>query len=243
MKKKVYIVGSDGQCQYAQMFLADGWNIADDIADASLVHFTGGEDVTPELYGCGQHPRTMNSRRRDDAEQAVFQEARRMGLPMSGICRGGQFLNVMNGGRMYQHVDGHAIGGTHKATDVASGMIFEVTSTHHQMMIAGNNGSVVLQVPKSLCTHKDYVDDQNEIYVVEPDANNQDVEAVVYTHSKCFCFQPHPEYASGEPCREYFFASVEARLFNEWKRMTKLTGYAPYYDEDEDEEYEDEVDD
>src|SRR3546814_3238996 len=40
-----------------------------------------------------------------------FAIARRMHKPMAGICRGGQFLNVMCGGSMIQHVEGHAIHG------------------------------------------------------------------------------------------------------------------------------------
>lgn len=43
---------------------------------------------------------------------------------MVGICRGAQFLNVMAGGKMIQHVEGHAIHGTHEivVTDVYGGV-------------------------------------------------------------------------------------------------------------------------
>lgn len=237
---KVFIVGNRGGCQYAQMYLADGWKVTDSIEKADLVQFTGGADVSPELYKCKQHPQSMCDMARDKHEQEIYHICIEQNKPMVGICRGGQFLNVMNGGRMYQHVDNHGIAGTHKASCTKSGQLINVTSTHHQMMIPGPSGAVQLLVEKSLTTRKEYVDEQGELYIVQPDANESDVESVLYPHTNCLCFQPHPEYVEGEACREYFFSLVMARLFNDWDRFTKLTGYAPYdYAEDEeDEDYE-----
>jgi gamma-glutamyl-gamma-aminobutyrate hydrolase PuuD len=51
---------------------------------------------------------------------------------MAGICRGAQFLNVMAGGKMIQHVDSH--GNYHSMTTI-DGEEMEVSSTHHQMII------------------------------------------------------------------------------------------------------------
>jgi putative glutamine amidotransferase len=58
----------------------------------------GGGDVDPQLYG-GDPNRTMLVHRlRDDFEIALIREAKKRGLPILGICRGCQILNVALGG-------------------------------------------------------------------------------------------------------------------------------------------------
>jgi hypothetical protein len=141
----------------------------------------------------------------------------------------------MCGGRMYQHVDGHAIHGTHKAYDTQTGYLVNVTSTHHQMMIPSGTGIVMTNVPESRSSHKDYVDGDGELQIVvpgdDPTADDSDVESVFYPHHRVLCFQPHPEFETGRKCRPYFFAMLEARLFHDWEAFKELTGFDPY-DED-----------
>ncbi len=58
----------------------------------------GGGDVDPKLYG-GDPNRTMLVHRlRDDFEIALICEAKKRGLPILGICRGCQILNIALGG-------------------------------------------------------------------------------------------------------------------------------------------------
>jgi len=58
----------------------------------------GGGDIDPNVYG-GQSEATMLVHRlRDDFEIALIRAARERGLPMLGICRGCQILNVALGG-------------------------------------------------------------------------------------------------------------------------------------------------
>lgn len=203
---KVFIVGNGGQ--YTAMFeRQEGYEVVDDVYDADIIQFTGGEDVSPHLYKQDRHPRTYNNRLRDSDEQAIFDEF--VGVkPMLGICRGAQFLNVMNGGELYQHVDNHAIGGTHK---VFSGMLqqeVDVTSTHHQMMIPHLDAVIEGYVPDSLCDTKQKV---NGGGVVEDygDFNTMDIEVLLYDEAGCLCFQPHPEFAGAHSAREYYFKLIE----------------------------------
>lgn len=64
---------------------------------------TGGQDVSPALYGeermaqCGEI-----SVLRDEMDRYLLQEAIRMDQPVLGICRGIQMLNVFLGGTLYQ---------------------------------------------------------------------------------------------------------------------------------------------
>jgi putative glutamine amidotransferase len=66
---------------------------------------TGGKDVDPSVYGQEPHPETDEPRRDRDAwEFALFDGAVRRGLPVLGICRGAQVLNVALGGTLHQHL-------------------------------------------------------------------------------------------------------------------------------------------
>lgn len=178
---------------YAEMFQENGWDIVDNLNDADMVQFTGGADVSPYLYGQSEHISTNANRDRDNREQLIFNLARRKKMYMAGICRGGQFLNVMCGGSMFQHCDGHARGlGTHKATDIETGQEFNVTSTHHQMMDPSPFATQVLVATESTYKEKCYVPGKA---VIVSAGNKVDIEACYYPDETCFCFQPHPEFA------------------------------------------------
>ncbi len=71
----------------------------------------GGGDLDPALYAAPPHPQTGRlNPRRDAAEVALAGAAISTGLPVLGICRGLQVLNVFLGGTLHQHlpdVTGH----------------------------------------------------------------------------------------------------------------------------------------
>lgn len=62
------------------------------------VLLTGGGDVDPNLYGGDPNTTMLVHRLRDDFEIALIQAARKHGLPILGICRGCQIINVALGG-------------------------------------------------------------------------------------------------------------------------------------------------
>ncbi|MEU6574644.1 gamma-glutamyl-gamma-aminobutyrate hydrolase family protein [Streptomyces sp. NPDC046805] len=69
----------------------------------------GGPDVEPVRYGAEPDPRTgPPARARDTWELALIDAALTAGVPLLGICRGMQLLNVALGGTLVQHIDGHA---------------------------------------------------------------------------------------------------------------------------------------
>jgi putative glutamine amidotransferase len=66
---------------------------------------TGGRDVDPASYGQAPHPSTDEpARDRDAWEFALVRGALARGLPLLGICRGAQVLNVALGGTLHQHL-------------------------------------------------------------------------------------------------------------------------------------------
>jgi putative glutamine amidotransferase len=65
----------------------------------------GGSDIDPATYGAEAHPETCGTcRPRDDFELTLARRALERDLPLLGICRGMQLLNVASGGTLYQHL-------------------------------------------------------------------------------------------------------------------------------------------
>ena len=70
---------------------------------------SGGGDVDPQHFGAelqGAEPESIDPGR-DQLELTLARHALKVDLPIFGICRGCQVLNVAAGGGMIQHFDGH----------------------------------------------------------------------------------------------------------------------------------------
>lgn len=123
---------------------------------------TGGLDVQPELYGAERHPLTDPARPDRDAwELALLRGARERGIPVFGICRGLQLINVAFGGTLHQHLpealgtERYRVGGGVFARNVVSvedgtrlaGLVgageLAVHSYHHQGVDRLGDGLVV----------------------------------------------------------------------------------------------------
>jgi putative glutamine amidotransferase len=64
---------------------------------------TGGEDVDPAYYQTAPHPKIGSTDpQRDAVELALIAGARERRLPLLGICRGIQIVNVAFGGTLFQ---------------------------------------------------------------------------------------------------------------------------------------------
>lgn len=124
---KIYVVG--GADNYVN-FIKDA-EIVNNLEDAQLIVFTGGEDVDPSLYGCKKHESTYSNIERDEYERSIFNKINPKTQVCYAACRGSQFLCVMNGGLLVQDVNHHALYTTHAISD--GERIYQITSTHHQM--------------------------------------------------------------------------------------------------------------
>lgn len=67
----------------------------------------GGADLDPQLYGEEPHPSVHVEADRDELEQEAWRAAADRRIPVLGVCRGMQAINVFSGGSLTQHVEGH----------------------------------------------------------------------------------------------------------------------------------------
>ena len=186
----------DGDINYRRMFQSFGFDVIeeDNDLDPDLVCFTGGEDVSPELYGDKKHQYTYSNPHRDAREIDLFEQY--LDIPKVGICRGGQFLNVMNGGHMYQHVQNHTR--NHFLTDKETGKQIKVTSTHHQMFMPHKN-AIIVATANEIGRREWYAG-----HTYMEDVSPEDYEVLFYENTNSLCFQPHPEFPGYKDMTEYF---------------------------------------
>ncbi|WP_030580970.1 gamma-glutamyl-gamma-aminobutyrate hydrolase family protein [Streptomyces globisporus] len=116
----------------------------DTVAALDGLVIAGGADVEPARYGAVPDPRTgPPARERDAWELALIRAAIDQHVPLLGICRGMQLLNVARGGTLIQHLEDHTGGlgvfGSHPVAPVAGTVYADavpetamVPAYHHQ---------------------------------------------------------------------------------------------------------------
>lgn len=196
---RVFIQGPDWEeVAFADIFTRAKCSRARSIEEADFVVFTGGPDVDPLLYGETPHPMTHVDVNRDQDDISAYFKCYEAGIPMIGICRGAQFLHVMNGGKLYQHVDGH--NGDHRIFDYRRRIwIDKVSSVHHQMCIKNPTGGMdVIAVSMKLAKTK-WLNDK----VSAEGATGGEVEVFFYRETLCLGIQGHPEYKNYPEFTQY----------------------------------------
>jgi putative glutamine amidotransferase len=76
------------------------------LARLDALILAGGNDIDPTAYGAEPHPETETTTvpERDATEIALARRALELELPLLGICRGMQVMNIALGGTLLQHV-------------------------------------------------------------------------------------------------------------------------------------------
>jgi putative glutamine amidotransferase len=124
----------------------------------------GGADIDPRTYAAEPHPATKGTvPERDRTEVALLRAAIERDLPVLGICRGMQLLNVARGGTLIQHLpdvvdhDEHrrhpgSFDGSEHDVDIEPGSLaattageerHEVRSHHHQAIAELGDGLLI----------------------------------------------------------------------------------------------------
>jgi putative glutamine amidotransferase len=115
---------------------------------------SGGVDIHPSRYGQAMAGTTEIEDDRDELESNAWQVAEARGVPVLGICRGLQAINVFSGGSLLQHVEGHQgagwglgapathpirlVSGTRLASLLGPAEELDVNAYHHQGILASD---------------------------------------------------------------------------------------------------------
>jgi putative glutamine amidotransferase len=153
---------------------------------------TGGRDMDPASYGQQRHPATdepvQANRHRDAWEAALIRGAIRGGMPVLGICRGAQVMNVALGGTLHQHLPdvlGHTRHQQGNAVFSTSG-VRTVTGTRLAALI-GETSDVQ-------CYHHQSIDRLGEGLIVSAQDSDGVIEAVeIPGENFVLAVQWHPE--------------------------------------------------
>lgn len=156
------------------------------------VVLSGGPDVAPARYGATPHRLTGTPRPdRDAAETAVLHRALERGLPVLGVCRGAQVMNVALGGTLVQHVP-DAVG--HTGHNPSPGVFGTTDVTLTPASRVGAAIGPVMSVVSVLCHHHQAIDRVADGLVVTGRAADGTVEAVELAgHPFVVGVQWHPE--------------------------------------------------
>lgn len=180
-KIKVLVVGGDYSVE--SMFAGWGWDVTTKVGEeVDFVMFTGGADINPELYGHENEASYFN-RGRDEFEIAVYEQYK--DTKKLGICRGMQLLNVLNGGKMIQHISGHG-SRNHPIIDLVVNKGLRVNSCHHQCVVPTDDMTVIAK------------------------SDDDIIEALWIPQDNALGIQGHPEW---ETPTENYFRELVSRYF------------------------------
>jgi putative glutamine amidotransferase len=171
---------------------------------------TGGGDIDPARYGAQPHPRTGRvSVLRDAAELELLDAAMAAGLPVLGVCRGMQLLNVARGGTLCQHLPDDA--GHTPAPGTFGSHPVRVAAGTRLAGILGANGDGV-DVPTA---HHQAVDRLGEGLVATAWAEDGVIEAVEPSAAGdpfLLAVQWHPEAGADPRLIKALVAAAAARM-------------------------------
>jgi putative glutamine amidotransferase len=120
------------------------------------VCLSGGPDLDPAAYGARAHEALGPVEPAlDRFELELARAADAAGLPLLGVCRGAQAINVARGGTLHQHIEGHRqtdlatvpthpvrVAASSRAAQLLGGHSAEVNSFHHQAVDVLGDGLV-----------------------------------------------------------------------------------------------------
>lgn len=177
---KILLVGNFNYVNWIE-----DYKLVDDIEDANLVFFTGGEDVDPSFYNEPKHIYTYSNTDRDIKEIEIFNKAQELGIKTVGVCRGSQLICTRAGGRLVQHQNNP---GDHLMVNHEGDPIL-VTSTHHQAAYPFNltydKYKILGWTQDMLSFHEDGMYNELDPLV--------ECEVVYYPKINSLGIQPHPE--------------------------------------------------
>ena len=165
------------------------------LGSAAGLLLLGGTDVNPKHYGAAAHPETDSpDDERDAVELELIHEALENDLPILGICRGLQILNVYHCGTLIQHLPDPK---RHDPNMENPGSVAHEVTIEPDTLLAAIAGATVWRVNSR---HHQAVDQPGERLSVTARASEDGVVEALERHDKHFVLavQWHPEDQVGE---------------------------------------------
>jgi putative glutamine amidotransferase len=156
-----------------------------DVLDGIVL--SGGSDVAADRYGADAHPETLAEPIRDEHELSLLDAAAGRRLPVLGICRGLQLLNVYEGGTLHQDVPAHA------RYDLDPSATTNQISFVPGSTLADLYGNSI----EANSLHHQTVDTVGRNLVVTARADDGTIEGLEHTTLPIISVQWHPEMLAG----------------------------------------------
>lgn len=221
-KLKVYVVGYPSK---HQMSWINNAVLEKDPYKADCYVFTGGQDINPELYGekCGKHMWNGNFDR-DKYEIEMWRLAQKLGKYSFGICRGGQLVCCLSGGKLIQHLEHPS---SHEIY-LNNGNSFRGNSIHHQACYPWNLHNDEYEL-LGWCLEESRIHlngDNKEIefpsYAYTPEGILMEPEILWFPKTKSLMCQGHPEMSSyNSPFVKYLNEKIEELFITE--KISEIT--------------------
>ena len=177
------------------------------VAPLAALVLSGGHDVDAALYGREPVPEMEGvDPARDAWELALIAAARERGLPILGVCRGAQLLNVERGGSLHRHLD---------AADAHRLDMLDPDGRHDVRAVPGTVLAGVLGTePLAVASyHHQAVDLPGRGARVSAWAPDGVIEAIELHDGSELGVQWHPEFqldeAAGQPLFDWLLSTVE----------------------------------
>lgn len=151
----------------------------------------GGTDLYPALYNLDPKPNYKYDRDRDDMEIEWLKIAEKQKIPVLGICRGAQLLNVTRGGTL--HVDVSKI---YENAKYPSSLFANVFFRKKINITVGSLLHNLLDTTQTSINsmHKQAIDTVGKNLIISAKENNGIVQAIEDPHHPYFLgIQFHPE--------------------------------------------------
>lgn len=167
----------------------------------------GGDDVDSRRYGQAPGPKSGPfDTARDDFEFSVLEAALDRDIPVLGVCRGNQLINVALGGTLVQHLE-VGTGESHAS--------YAYPRAHRSHEVSIDEGSVIhgLYGPTTRVNsfHHQAVDEPGKGIVVVARAADGVIEGIELSGRPVVGVQWHPECFGGDPIFEWLVTASQER--------------------------------
>lgn len=224
------------------LWLNDGnVSFVDSIEECDVLILPGGSDIHPKYYNQKKAVLTrVGPEHVDEQEKEAIEKAVSLNKFIIGICKGGQWCNVFNGGIMIQHVNHHSIGRYHHIKDSDTGEVTLVNSMHHQMMfpyyLPKDEYKLIAYSKQPYfdienISHFSYIGEDDKQFTpigttlsLKDDRKFMEPEIIWFPKTKCFAVQFHPEMMSLESQGvKYLNKRIIPLLFKHLQSKLELT--------------------